>query len=442
MLRTRWRKLRNYMNSDFRKYLGYAAGEIVLVIAGILIALQIDGWNDERQIRRDLNGQLGGVAESIAEDMAAIGRLKHHRTKSVYDSARFLAMLGPPSTADQWYTADLVAFGSAVIAERQTPVYFVAAKGAYESLEVSGNSRHIEDDGLKRNLHNYYATVERIEFAERQMNSILNDVILKYQTETTRGIPRAILQEPLFVWPPDPADDDDFARRFREAYRELLTDPVTQSLISSDRNQPLFKEYERLRSLGTSLITQIHNYLDGTRDAAVVADQANEPRSGPAYVIRGGYPEAHSFALLIAPASANFGEDLEDVVFEGEQLRINYEGGPDWLFLYTQVGPLGFSVRKHHLDFSRFDRIRLDLRRHSGCESLELVVKDADDADDGSQANIKLELSDDWATYEYELARFADADLSMLNVPAGFLMDASACSFSVRDVRFLEPDAV
>lgn len=30
------------------KYLGYAAGEIVLIIAGILIALQIDGWKEQR----------------------------------------------------------------------------------------------------------------------------------------------------------------------------------------------------------------------------------------------------------------------------------------------------------------------------------------------------------------------------------------------------------
>ena len=37
MLLTRWIKNRHYMNDNVRKYLGYAAGEIVLVIVGILM---------------------------------------------------------------------------------------------------------------------------------------------------------------------------------------------------------------------------------------------------------------------------------------------------------------------------------------------------------------------------------------------------------------------
>jgi hypothetical protein len=35
-----------------RRYLRYAVGEMVLVVAGILIALQIDSWNDDRQDRQ------------------------------------------------------------------------------------------------------------------------------------------------------------------------------------------------------------------------------------------------------------------------------------------------------------------------------------------------------------------------------------------------------
>ena len=32
------------------KYLKYAIGEIVLVVIGILIALQINNWNEERKL--------------------------------------------------------------------------------------------------------------------------------------------------------------------------------------------------------------------------------------------------------------------------------------------------------------------------------------------------------------------------------------------------------
>jgi hypothetical protein len=441
MLWTRWKKLRNYMDNNVRKYLTYAVGEIVLVIAGILIALQIDAWYEDRQIQRDLGGQLQGVAESITEDLAAVTQLKRRRTESIFDASRVGTMMGPVSEAHRWYTAELVEYASAVVSERLTPVYFVAATGAYEALEASGNSRHIERDRLKRNLHNYYASVERIEFAEREMNGILSDIILKYQTETTRGIPRPILQEPLLVWPLNPVDDDARGHPFREAYRELLLDPVTQSLINADRNQPLLKEYDRLLSLGESLLVEIDSYLNATPETPATVAHWDDPPVGPAVVLRDGFPEAHSIALFNAPTMTLFGSSLDHLLFGDDQLRINYPGGDDWQFVYLRVGPLGVSVRKHYLDFSRFDRIRLELKRHSGCDDLTLVLKDADDADDGSQANVKLELTDDWATHEYELSRFVDADLAKLNVPSGFLMGASPCSFSIRDIRFLEPEA-
>ena len=40
-------------SGQLREYLKYALGEIVLVVLGILIALQINTWNEERKIRKE-----------------------------------------------------------------------------------------------------------------------------------------------------------------------------------------------------------------------------------------------------------------------------------------------------------------------------------------------------------------------------------------------------
>lgn len=47
-----YRRLRqSFLNQNrFSKYLLYAIGEIILVVFGILIALQINNWNTARQI--------------------------------------------------------------------------------------------------------------------------------------------------------------------------------------------------------------------------------------------------------------------------------------------------------------------------------------------------------------------------------------------------------
>lgn len=48
-----FRKIRQQLLSEnkFKKYLLYAVGEIVLVVIGILIALQINNWNELKKDR-------------------------------------------------------------------------------------------------------------------------------------------------------------------------------------------------------------------------------------------------------------------------------------------------------------------------------------------------------------------------------------------------------
>ena len=41
--------------SKFGKYIGYAFGEIILVVIGILIALQINNWNENRKSKHELD---------------------------------------------------------------------------------------------------------------------------------------------------------------------------------------------------------------------------------------------------------------------------------------------------------------------------------------------------------------------------------------------------
>jgi len=53
------------------KYLKYAIGEIVLVVIGILIALQINNWNQERKIKQKETIVLKELLTSINSDLTA-----------------------------------------------------------------------------------------------------------------------------------------------------------------------------------------------------------------------------------------------------------------------------------------------------------------------------------------------------------------------------------
>lgn len=57
------------------KYFKYAIGEIVLVVIGILIALQINNWNERKQNREKVDKLLVKIQKDIKTDISQIQRL-------------------------------------------------------------------------------------------------------------------------------------------------------------------------------------------------------------------------------------------------------------------------------------------------------------------------------------------------------------------------------
>ena len=65
-----YRKLRKKMADDNKpiKYARYAIGEIILVVIGILIALQINTWNEERKTKKFEDEILYLISENLKND--------------------------------------------------------------------------------------------------------------------------------------------------------------------------------------------------------------------------------------------------------------------------------------------------------------------------------------------------------------------------------------
>jgi len=65
-----FRKQRNQARQEgaFMRYLKYAVGEIILVVIGILIALQINDWYEDRLDRESERSYLVSMQQDLAED--------------------------------------------------------------------------------------------------------------------------------------------------------------------------------------------------------------------------------------------------------------------------------------------------------------------------------------------------------------------------------------
>ena len=127
----------------FSKYLLYAIGEILLVVIGILIALQIDTWNEERKFRAQQYGLLRDLAADLDANLRELedGREMNSLFLNEYRSlSRAIREDLPPSPVIESLCLHLPNWHS--------PFF---TRTAYESLKNKG-LEIIENDTLKKQI--------------------------------------------------------------------------------------------------------------------------------------------------------------------------------------------------------------------------------------------------------------------------------------------------
>ncbi|WP_445747917.1 DUF6090 family protein [Polaribacter sp.] len=166
-----FRNIRKALLSDGKttKYFKYAFGEIVLVVIGILIALQINNWNEDRKsqkveytylknIHRDLKEQLASLEVQLEyekEFCMATSKIKSDYAKNsslIIDSTFYI--------------------NATIVTSRKT---FVITDPTFRDLISSGNLNVIKDDVFKDELIKYYQELERVEQIIHNNNTILVD---------------------------------------------------------------------------------------------------------------------------------------------------------------------------------------------------------------------------------------------------------------------------
>lgn len=134
--------------NNIAKYLRYALGEILLVVVGILIALQINNWNTEKKARAYEIKMLTEVRKALESDLGWLDYLADKRL-AVTDSFNNILLdlyirnqPVPDSIADNMYLLDqgyLLQLNS----------------GPYESVKSTGMDQ-ISSDSVRNALINLY----------------------------------------------------------------------------------------------------------------------------------------------------------------------------------------------------------------------------------------------------------------------------------------------
>lgn len=148
-----FRKIRQKLLSEnkFSKYLIYAIGEIVLVVIGILMALQINNWNQNR-INEDLEFQYyNRLLDDVKEEKLIIESIINY-SKQVSDHAkRAIVVFENHSNANANPVESVIDMYQA---SQYTDAY--SASSTYNELIASGQINLLKNDSLKTALIRYY----------------------------------------------------------------------------------------------------------------------------------------------------------------------------------------------------------------------------------------------------------------------------------------------
>ncbi len=243
-----FRQIRQRLLTDnkFSKYLLYAVGEILLVVIGILIALQVDNWNTEKMERRDLEGYLNNIANNVTSDLEQLNELLIYRTVSRKGSRRFMQLIAEDPLPANEILSFFEEYGNHLAIYE---VYFNPDKSGFDALKNSGYLGKLHGTDFEKELYRYYAIATQIQQQETSVNTFIEEM----EKDLFRD---NVMQRLLPLVEKQLSNPGDVSR-----VREFLIHPsLTGANLRNSHLNTLFKDYKTLDASGRQLLSLIEEY--------------------------------------------------------------------------------------------------------------------------------------------------------------------------------------
>lgn len=157
--------------NKFSKYLLYAIGEIILVVIGILIALQINNWNSNNNRKLDENQALTNINRDFEYNQNKLDTLLVEIDFLIDQNLEILKYTGgqsKPKTEDD--------FSRILIHAAGTPRFF-PQNGYLDDLISSGRFSIINDDQLRNKLSSWKPILDFIKVRETLLENDTQTII-------------------------------------------------------------------------------------------------------------------------------------------------------------------------------------------------------------------------------------------------------------------------
>jgi hypothetical protein len=408
------------------KYFKYAIGEIILVVIGILIALQINNWNEGRIQQTELTGLLQNINNGLQSDVRSLNLLVTARKNIGEKTDLILETIENASN----YVIDpgKATYINTTFSELNNLIYFRSNSNAFETLSSSTIFRNIQNTDLATLLSAYYNNAEKIQEIEERHNEEL-EYLKKEWFSKFKDIATDL---EIFIRPWK------FFNNFSDVesrYLEILKSPQTTEILKTASYERSFiKQYEEQLLMGKTIIKMIRN-SETTFD-----EQTKLAFSGFLYA----FSDADIISILINGklptgfAIKNVASGILEpyITTEDDHLVIEYpENKYLWASPYFEVNAL--EGRVNEMDFLGYTKLFIEMKGDVGGETFEIAMKDKNDPPDGSESRVTIKLTNEWKTYEVEISNFKTADMKVIMVPLAFIFQGNkGRKIQLRTIQF------
>lgn len=193
------------------KYLKYAFGEIVLVVVGILIALQINNWNENRKAQQAQKSLLMSLYDNLEADSIAL------QTGRGY-------MMGIVETHKQLHTFRK---GKIEAADIENPSNIRSSIRNYSITKANHPdiAAKVFNDALKEQIREYYSLLAFMENSYTQYDNVVKEIVRPYLADN-------IALNPDF--PFYDQDSSESALNLSQFYKVIKNDDFGQILFESN----------------------------------------------------------------------------------------------------------------------------------------------------------------------------------------------------------------
>jgi len=236
----RYIRQNSLMENKTSKYFKYAIGEIILVVIGILIALQINNWNENRKLKIQETAYYCQLIDDVQADISNIDlSIKSLNNAQLASKELLTNLLKIQEKKD-------ILFKDYIPAIRAKS--FIPTKAAIEDITSSGKLENIRNQANKNAILNYYVEQDvALEIIDSNREQVWQKVF-SYNDHTDFGI-------------------NEFPQ-YENLYGEELQNLLVSKEWQKDPNDPLFKNLADHMNLSVIICEREKDLLDGLKSEA------------------------------------------------------------------------------------------------------------------------------------------------------------------------------